>query len=119
MAFCPNCSHRAPLTTIMRLEPGEAYHCAWCNTSSILDPKRFHFAASATAVLFVLFPLAAYLVLRSLGGIVVSIALWGFLSPFAYAEWVNLRLAEQASPQRDEARHEPPREAALQEEEAL
>jgi hypothetical protein len=117
MAFCPNCSHRAPITTILQLEPGEAYHCAWCNTSSILDPKRFHLAASATAVLFLLFPVVAYLVFRSLGGIVSAIVLWTFLSPFAYVEWVTLRLVEQTLSQQDEAHREPRREAALQEEE--
>ena len=115
MAFCPNCSRRARIATIMRLEPGEIYHCAWCNTSSLLDPKRFHIAASATAVLFLLFPLATYLVFRSLGGAIIAIVLWALLSPFAYAEWVTLRLGEQALSQQDEAQYEPPREAALPE----
>jgi hypothetical protein len=119
VAFCPNCSHRAPLTTILRLDPGETYHCAWCDTTSLLDPKRFHFAASTTAVFFLLFPLAAYLIVRNLGGILASIALWGLVSPFAYAEWVSLRLREHASGQLNAARREPRREAARPEEKAV
>jgi hypothetical protein len=99
------------------LEPGDLYHCAWCNTTSLLDPKRFQLAAFATAILFILFSLAAYLVLRSLGGVVAAMVLWIFLSPLAYTEWVNLRLAEQSSPPPSEALRAPAQEAARQEEE--
>ena len=118
MAFCPNCSRRARTATIIQLEPGEAYHCVWCNTSSSLDPKRFQLAAYATAVLFILLPVIAHLLFRSMGGIVIAITLWAAFSPFAFAEWVTLRLAEQALSQQDEVLRRPPGEGAPPEETA-
>jgi len=61
-----------------------------------MDTARFRLAAGACAYLTVAVPVGAYVLSGRLVTTIAALAVWGMLSPCAFAAWTVLRLATQS-----------------------